>query len=56
MKSMPLMNPADKYPKPPFRRQSQPWPGLADLDTGSWGATFFPDSKEEANVRSHIFW
>ena len=23
------MNPTDKYPKPPFKRQSQPWPGLA---------------------------
>ncbi|GAC1617706.1 MAG: SDR family oxidoreductase [Bradyrhizobium sp.] len=22
-------NPVDKYPKPPFKRQSQPWPGLA---------------------------
>jgi NAD(P)-dependent dehydrogenase (short-subunit alcohol dehydrogenase family) len=26
----PIMeNPLDKYPKPPFQRQSQPWPGLA---------------------------
>src|ERR1700709_2295187 len=24
-----LQNPADKYPKPPYKRQSQPWPGLA---------------------------
>ena len=24
-----LRNPADKYPKPPFKKQSQPWPGLA---------------------------
>jgi short chain dehydrogenase len=24
-----LPNPTDKYPKPPFPRQSQPWPGLA---------------------------
>lgn len=24
-----LQNPADKYPKPPFKEQSQPWPGLA---------------------------
>jgi NAD(P)-dependent dehydrogenase (short-subunit alcohol dehydrogenase family) len=22
-------NPLDKYPKPPFKKQSQPWPGLA---------------------------
>src|ERR1700710_1477452 len=22
-------NPVDKYPKPPFKKQSQPWPGLA---------------------------
>ena len=22
-------NPTDKYPGPPFKRQSQPWPGLA---------------------------
>jgi hypothetical protein len=22
-------NPLDKYPAPPFKRQSQPWPGLA---------------------------
>jgi len=25
----PLENPNTKYPKPPFRKQSQPWPGLA---------------------------
>jgi len=25
----PLENPATKYPRPPFKRQSQPWPGLA---------------------------
>jgi NAD(P)-dependent dehydrogenase (short-subunit alcohol dehydrogenase family) len=24
-----LIDPAGKYPKPPFKRQSQPWPGLA---------------------------
>jgi NAD(P)-dependent dehydrogenase (short-subunit alcohol dehydrogenase family) len=24
-----VVNPVDKYPKPPFKRQSQPWPGLA---------------------------
>ena len=24
-----LTNPADKYPKPPFKKQSQAWPGLA---------------------------
>jgi NAD(P)-dependent dehydrogenase (short-subunit alcohol dehydrogenase family) len=29
MAAQPLENPADKYPKPPFERQSQPWPGLA---------------------------
>ncbi|MDT7953170.1 MAG: SDR family oxidoreductase [Acetobacteraceae bacterium] len=23
-----LQNPLDKYPKPPFQKQSQPWPGL----------------------------
>jgi NAD(P)-dependent dehydrogenase (short-subunit alcohol dehydrogenase family) len=29
----PLQNPVDKYPKPPFKRQEQPWPGLArDMD------------------------
>jgi NAD(P)-dependent dehydrogenase (short-subunit alcohol dehydrogenase family) len=26
----PLENPNTKYPKPPFKSQSQPWPGLAD--------------------------
>ena len=26
-----LQNPADKYPKPPFQKQSQPWPGLAQM-------------------------
>ena len=25
----PLQDPTTKYPKPPFREQSQPWPGLA---------------------------
>jgi hypothetical protein len=25
----PMQNPTTKYPKPPFKRQSQPWPGLA---------------------------
>src|SRR5271156_6859061 len=24
-----LENPLDKYPKPPFKKQKQPWPGLA---------------------------
>src|ERR1700712_1787036 len=24
-----LQDPTTKYPKPPFKRQSQPWPGLA---------------------------
>ncbi|MEO6842724.1 MAG: SDR family oxidoreductase [Bradyrhizobium sp.] len=24
-----LQNPSDKYPKPPYKRQTQPWPGLA---------------------------
>ena len=24
-----LTNPVDKYPKPPFEKQQQPWPGLA---------------------------
>lgn len=27
--AQPLSNPVDKYPKPPFEKQSQPWPGLA---------------------------
>src|SRR5438045_1112648 len=28
-----LEDPRSKYPKPPFRRQEQPWPGLArDMD------------------------
>jgi NAD(P)-dependent dehydrogenase (short-subunit alcohol dehydrogenase family) len=31
--SMPLQDPTGKYPKPPFKKQSQPWPGLArDMD------------------------
>src|SRR4029077_9372155 len=25
----PMADPTSKYPKPPFARQSQPWPGLA---------------------------
>jgi NAD(P)-dependent dehydrogenase (short-subunit alcohol dehydrogenase family) len=25
----PLVDPRDKYPKPPYAKQSQPWPGLA---------------------------
>ena len=25
----PLQDPREKYPKPPFKRQQQPWPGLA---------------------------
>ena len=29
MVSQPLQNPTDKYPKPPFKKQSQAWPGLA---------------------------
>ena len=29
MKNQILENPADKYPRPPYPRQSQPWPGLA---------------------------
>jgi NAD(P)-dependent dehydrogenase (short-subunit alcohol dehydrogenase family) len=27
--AQPLTDPQGRYPKPPFRRQSQPWPGLA---------------------------
>src|SRR5579862_7348727 len=32
--SQPMMDdPRSKYPKPPFRKQTQPWPGLArDMD------------------------
>ena len=31
--SQTLDDPTTKYPKPPFKRQSQPWPGLArDMD------------------------
>src|SRR5580658_3043405 len=29
MNKQELQNPADKYPKPPYKKQSQPWPGLA---------------------------
>src|SRR5689334_25058804 len=29
MSSTMLENPVDKYPKPPFKKQKQPWPGLA---------------------------
>jgi hypothetical protein len=29
MEAQELQNPADKYPKPPYKKQSQPWPGLA---------------------------
>src|ERR1700736_601989 len=29
MSEQQLRNPVDKYPKPPFKKQSQPWPGLA---------------------------
>ena len=27
--AQPLHDPADKYPQPPYKQQSQPWPGLA---------------------------
>ena len=30
--SVVLQDPTSKYPKPPFRRQSQPWPG----SRGKW--------------------
>lgn len=29
MKQLPLADPTRLYPKPPFKKQSQPWPGLA---------------------------
>jgi hypothetical protein len=29
MNEQQLQNPVDKYPKPPFKKQSQPWLGLA---------------------------
>jgi NAD(P)-dependent dehydrogenase (short-subunit alcohol dehydrogenase family) len=29
MAAQDLLNPSDKYPKPPYKKQSQPWPGLA---------------------------
>ncbi|HEY1638722.1 MAG TPA: SDR family oxidoreductase [Rhizomicrobium sp.] len=28
-KAKPMENPTTKYPRPPFRKQEQPWPGLA---------------------------
>src|SRR5690349_14838137 len=28
-KAMPMENPTAKYPRPPFQKQEQPWPGLA---------------------------
>lgn len=37
-----LENPTDKYPKPPFPRQEQPWPGLASKMTPR------PDHGEES--------
>jgi NAD(P)-dependent dehydrogenase (short-subunit alcohol dehydrogenase family) len=27
--AQPLVNPVNRYPKPPFKKQQQPWPGLA---------------------------
>jgi NAD(P)-dependent dehydrogenase (short-subunit alcohol dehydrogenase family) len=30
MAAQELSDPTDKYPKPPFKKQSQPWPGLAN--------------------------
>jgi NAD(P)-dependent dehydrogenase (short-subunit alcohol dehydrogenase family) len=38
----PMQNPLDKYPKPPFEKQSQPWPGLASKMTPR------PDHGEES--------
>src|ERR1700749_2364486 len=29
MNEPPLQNPRHKYPTPPYKRQTQPWPGLA---------------------------
>ncbi len=29
MAEQPLIDPTSRYPKPPFKKQSQPWPGLA---------------------------
>src|SRR3979411_1094470 len=29
MNEQQLQNPVNKYPRPPFKKQSQPWPGLA---------------------------
>jgi len=29
MADQPLTDPTTRYPKPPFKKQSQPWPGLA---------------------------
>ena len=26
--AQPMSDPTSKYPKPPFEKQSQPWPGL----------------------------
>jgi NAD(P)-dependent dehydrogenase (short-subunit alcohol dehydrogenase family) len=38
----PMQNPLDNYPKPPFEKQSQPWPGLASKMTPK------PDHGEES--------
>jgi hypothetical protein len=29
MSEQDLQNPVDQYPRPPYKKQSQPWPGLA---------------------------
>lgn len=29
MQQQPFQDPTTKYPRPPFKRQPQPWPGLA---------------------------
>ncbi len=29
MAAQDIVNPTDRYPKPPFKKQTQPWPGLA---------------------------
>src|SRR4051794_28430031 len=41
-KDIAMQNPLSKYPKPPFEKQSQPWPGLASKMTPR------PDHGEES--------
>jgi hypothetical protein len=49
-----LQNPAEKDPKPPYKKQSQPWPGLASAIEGLGGLDIIVSNAGRQQTRASI--